>query len=172
MQNWYIRNRIIIRWRYALIKKEESRRAFATLRDSSSVRDEIRTHTAFRPLPPQSSVSTNSTTRTWVCILWDTRVKWERKTGLEPATPTLARLCSTNWAIFAYVMQRACSRGGSPPFLLCKGREFFYSEQIFEELFSIKFQKIHHLQHNILLFNHSRSILFRLGKIGRCGPHL
>ena len=29
-----------------------------------SVRDEIRTHTAFRPLPPQSSVSTNSTTRT------------------------------------------------------------------------------------------------------------
>ena len=28
------------------------------------VRDEIRTHTAFRPLPPQSSVSTNSTTRT------------------------------------------------------------------------------------------------------------
>ena len=64
------------------------------------------------------------------------------------------------------------SRGGSPPFLLCKGREFFYSEQIFKELFSIKFQKIYHLQHNILLFNHSRSILFRLGKIGRCGPHL
>ncbi len=31
-----------------------------------SVRDEIRTHTALRPLPPQSSVSTNSTTRTKV----------------------------------------------------------------------------------------------------------
>ena len=30
-----------------------------------SVRDEIRTHTAERPLPPQSSVSTNSTTRTF-----------------------------------------------------------------------------------------------------------
>ena len=29
-----------------------------------SVRDEIRTHTSQRPLPPQSSVSTNSTTRT------------------------------------------------------------------------------------------------------------
>ena len=29
-----------------------------------SVRDESRTHTAARPLPPQSSVSTNSTTRT------------------------------------------------------------------------------------------------------------
>ena len=27
--------------------------------------------------------------------------KRERKTGLEPATLTLARLCSTNWAIFA-----------------------------------------------------------------------
>ena len=27
--------------------------------------------------------------------------KSERKTGLEPATPTLARLCSTNWAISA-----------------------------------------------------------------------
>ena len=32
-----------------------------------SVRDEIRTHTALRPLPPQSSVSTNSTTRTINC---------------------------------------------------------------------------------------------------------
>ena len=28
--------------------------------------------------------------------------KSERKTGLGPATPTLARLCSTNWAISAY----------------------------------------------------------------------
>ena len=27
---------------------------------------------------------------------WDARVERERKTGLEPATPTLARLCSTN----------------------------------------------------------------------------
>ena len=26
----------------------------------------------------------------------------ERKTGLEPATLTLARLCSTNWATFAF----------------------------------------------------------------------
>ena len=26
----------------------------------------------------------------------------ERKTGLGPATPTLARSCSTNWAIFAF----------------------------------------------------------------------
>ena len=41
----------------------------------------------------------------------------ERKTGFEPATPTLARLCSTNWATFA------CRRGvvtatSGPPILL------------------------------------------------------
>ena len=29
---------------------------------------------------------------------------FERKTGLGPATPTLARLCSTNWAISAYFL--------------------------------------------------------------------
>ena len=29
-------------------------------------------------------------------------IKKERKTGLEPATSTLGRLRSTNWAIFAY----------------------------------------------------------------------
>ncbi len=48
------------RGRYA---KTENRDMLAHSR-FSSVRDEIRTHTAFRPLPPQSSVSTNSTTRT------------------------------------------------------------------------------------------------------------
>ena len=30
---------------------------------------------------------------------------FERKTGLEPAAPTLARLCSTNWATFAFFEQ-------------------------------------------------------------------
>ena len=139
----------------------------ARLPTFSSVRDEIRTHTSQRPLPPQSSVSTNSTTRTYgisslilvprtglepACLsthapetcastnsaTWaytTERYRWsekrdsnprpqpwqgcalptelfshfiiskpfserfpmvERKTGLEPATPTLARLCSTN----------------------------------------------------------------------------
>ena len=29
----------------------------------------------------------------------------ERKTGLEPATPTLARLCSTKWATSAYCIK-------------------------------------------------------------------
>ena len=44
------------------------------------------------PIPPPGRVSTS-----------DLRFqkKLERKTGLEPATPTLARLCSTNWAISA-----------------------------------------------------------------------
>ena len=66
------------------------------------VRDEIRTHTAERPLPPQSSVSTNSTTRTGnqqsteIELYRVLNPLVERKTGLEPATPTLARLCSTN----------------------------------------------------------------------------
>ena len=61
----------------------------------SCAQDETRTHTALRPLPPQSSVYTNFTT--CAGTFW----KVERKTGLEPATPTLARLCSTNWAISA-----------------------------------------------------------------------
>ena len=43
---------------------EKKKTASCCLR--SGVRDEIRTHTAFLPLPPQSSVSTNSTTRTWL----------------------------------------------------------------------------------------------------------
>ena len=42
----------------------------------------------------KSCVSTDSTTA----------ASLERKTGLEPATPTLARLCSTNWAIFAFFL--------------------------------------------------------------------
>ena len=53
---------------------------------SKGVQDESRTHTPNRALPPQSSASTNSATWT----------KRERKTGLGPATPTLARSCSTN----------------------------------------------------------------------------
>ena len=56
------------------------------------VQDESRTHTPNRALPPQSSASTNSAT--WTIVV-------ERKTGLGPATPTLARSCSTNWATFA-----------------------------------------------------------------------
>ena len=34
---------------------------------------------------------------------WRIYSPFEQKTGLEPATPTLARSCSANWAISAYV---------------------------------------------------------------------
>ena len=45
---------------------------------------------------PETCASTNSAT--WASI--------ERKTRLELATPTLARLCSTNWAISALKVKR------------------------------------------------------------------
>ena len=88
----------------------------------SGVQDETRTHTNHCSLPPQSSASTNSATWTLLWAKNGTRTRdpdlgkvvlyqlsyfriflknFERKTGLEPATPTLARSCSTNWAIFA-----------------------------------------------------------------------
>ena len=35
-------------------------------------------------------------------LFWKRTVDIERETGFEPATPTLARLCSTNWATLAY----------------------------------------------------------------------
>ena len=54
--------------------------------------DETRTHTTLLPLPPQSSVYTNFTT----CAYTFQEINFERKTRLELATPTLARLCSTN----------------------------------------------------------------------------
>ena len=76
----------------------------------TSEEEETRTPTTQLSLPPQSSASTNSATSP-VClnvikvfarkrfpIEWENlrfNVK-ERKTRLELATPTLARLCSTN----------------------------------------------------------------------------
>ena len=73
-----------------------------------------RTCTALRPLVPETSVSTNFTI--WAngnSVVERKKAKLfrfafcfkfqERKTGLEPATPTLARSCSTNWAIFAII---------------------------------------------------------------------
>ena len=66
-----------------------------------------RTCTALRPLVPETSVSTNFTI--WAngnSVVERKKAKLfrfafcfkfqERKTGLEPATPTLARSCSTN----------------------------------------------------------------------------
>ena len=55
---------------------------------------------------PETCASTNSAT--WAFLRKGQSLtlffvqKVERKTGLGPATPTLARLCSTNWAISAF----------------------------------------------------------------------
>ena len=54
---------------------------------------------------------TSLNTRTWNervyhSATWALQITaFERKTRLELATPTLARLCSTNWAISAFVSQ-------------------------------------------------------------------
>ena len=60
---------------------------------------------------PETCASTNSAT--WASKEDDSSL-WiiqnvERKTGLEPATPTLARSCSTNWAISAISFARSTS---------------------------------------------------------------
>ena len=61
-----------------------------------------------------------------------TASSFERKTRLELATPTLARLCSTNWAISAVHLKFTCAMffdcecKGTPYFLICKFfRNFF-----------------------------------------------
>ena len=93
----------------------------------TSEEEETRTPTTQLSLPPQSSASTNSATSPvclnvikvfarkrfpieWENLRFDVK---ERKTRLELATPTLARLCSTNWAISALC------------FLLCTIRLFW-----------------------------------------------
>ncbi len=66
---------------------------------SFSTRGGTWTRTPQRAQDFKSGVSTNSTTRAFVL---KRTVEVERETGFEPATPTLARLCSTNWATLAY----------------------------------------------------------------------
>ena len=62
------------------------------------------------------------------------RIKSERKTGLEPATLTLARLCSTNWAIFAFtILIKNSSVGYSQ--LRCKSNTFFLKAKKIREIF-------------------------------------
>ena len=78
---------------------------------------------------PETCASTNSAT--WASI--------ERKTRLELATPTLARLCSTNWAISAYLS--ICLATNLSNYirymddysseLRCKGTAFFWMVQVF-----------------------------------------
>ena len=56
------------------------------------VRDEIRTHTAARPLPPQSSVSTNSTTRTSINLWSEISKKIRAKNGTRTRDPNLGKV--------------------------------------------------------------------------------
>ena len=50
------------------------------------------------PIPPPGQLLIKATLNLSFCSIC------ERKTGLGPATPTLARLCSTNWAISAKLL--------------------------------------------------------------------
>ena len=87
-----------------------------------SEEEETRTPTSQLTLPPQSSASTNSATSPLLkieCIrveavpFVNTRQSisnFERKTRLELATLTLARLCSTNWAISAWTSEEEETR--------------------------------------------------------------
>ena len=67
-------------------------------------RRDLNPHGHFCPLDFKSNVSTNSTTSAFRLKRTSrsyNRPVVERKTGFEPATSTLARWHSTNWAIFA-----------------------------------------------------------------------
>ena len=78
--------------------------------------------------------------RTWNARVYQFRhlgKKKERKTRLELATPTLARSCSTNWAISAFFLTVKVRS-----FVLhfesgCKGTAFFWHTQIFLHFFCI-----------------------------------
>ena len=120
MKSGVLRTRIFIYKDHACARNRIKKRGDFRRNHLFRAQDETRTHTILRPLPPQSSVYTNFTTcacaqnRTRTCTprgmrTWNARVyqfrhlgkKKERKTRLELATPTLARSCSTNWAISA-----------------------------------------------------------------------
>ena len=81
-----------------LIKKKRSANSVI-----ESVRDESRTHTAVRPLPPQSSVSTNSTTRTWICLaaLW-------AKNGARTRDPDLGKVVLYQLSYFRIYLVLIC----------------------------------------------------------------
>ena len=83
------------------------------------------------PIPPplQKLLFTKylNNDKAWCCL----QKKYERKTGLGPATPTLARLCSTNWAISAYFLLFI----GAFLWMRVQRYYFFPNYQTFLELF-------------------------------------
>ncbi len=79
------------------------------------------------PLDFKSSASTNSAT--WAFTLF--AKSFERETGLGPATPTLARSCSTNWAILAFAILKDWAFSHLP----CKDISFFFTcKQIIKKI--------------------------------------
>ena len=99
-------NDLALSYTWLMYKKNPSRNN----REGLCLRRESNPHGRCGPQDFKSCVSTSSTTKASSSDLkkipsrvLGTRFL-ERKTGLEPATPTLARSCSTKWATFA------CSR--------------------------------------------------------------
>ena len=72
----------------------------------------------------------------------------ERKTRLELATPTLARLCSTNRATSAFL------------FCDCKGSNIYQTSKIFLQIFE-KISTFFSFCHFFALFNRKNSLNYR-----------
>ena len=83
------------------------------------------------PIPPplQQLLSTKYLNKVKLDVVF--KKIYERKTGLGPATPTLARLCSTNWAISAYFLLFI----GAFLWMRVQRYHFFPNYQTFLELF-------------------------------------
>ena len=81
---------------YTTTKKQET----LQIKVSCSQQKSARRDSNPRPRPWQGRAPpTEPLAHIWNCIV----AFKERETGLEPAAPTLARSCSTNWATRAYV---------------------------------------------------------------------
>ena len=128
----------------------------------SCVRNETRTHTAERPLPPQSSVSTNSTTRTSInlCLRFDKKIR--AKNGTRTRDPNLGKvvlyqlsyfrnsnLFNKDWCISLFSLSEKRDSNPRPqPWqgcalptelfsqLRCKGRHYFLIGKCFVHFFS------------------------------------
>ena len=93
------------------------------------VREEIRTPTAFRPLPPQSSVSTNFTTRTIVALTADIAFEeFRAKNGTRTRDPDLGKVVLYQLSYFRIAFS----------FLRCKVSHFSDIDQILRQLFCTK----------------------------------
>ena len=109
---------------------------FKYLGFSQGVQDETRTHTAYRPLPPQSSASTNSAT--WTFLLNQASIKaWSEKRDSNPRPrPWQGRALPTE--LFSHSMRTAFRS-----LLRCKITTFFSSVQIYFHLFLFFISIIH-----------------------------